>query len=51
MAEIIIAGFGGQGVLVLGQVITYAGMLEDKSVSGCPPTGRSSGAVPATAQS
>jgi len=39
MAEIIIAGFGGQGVLVLGQVITYAGMLEDKSVSWLPSYG------------
>ena len=33
MAEIIVAGFGGQGVLVLGQLITYAGMIEDKNVS------------------
>ena len=39
MAEIIIAGFGGQGVLVLGQVITYAGMLEDKNVSWLPSYG------------
>jgi len=31
MAGIVIAGFGGQGVLVLGQMIAYAGMLEDKS--------------------
>ena len=49
MAEIIIAGFGGQGVLVLGQVITYAGML--KKIRMCPgshPTVPSSGEVPAT---
>lgn len=39
MADIIIAGFGGQGVLVLGQLITYAGMLEDKSVSWFPSYG------------
>ena len=36
MADIIIAGFGGQGVLVLGQMITYAGMIEDKAVSWFP---------------
>lgn len=39
MAEIIIAGFGGQGVLVLGQLITYAGMIEDKAVSWFPSYG------------
>ncbi len=39
MAGIIIAGFGGQGVLVLGQMITYAGMIEDKSVSWFPSYG------------
>lgn len=39
MDEIIIAGFGGQGVLVLGQLITYAGMIEDKAVSWFPSYG------------
>ncbi|MCK9525946.1 MAG: 2-oxoacid:acceptor oxidoreductase family protein [Limnochordia bacterium] len=39
MADIIIAGFGGQGVLVLGQMITYSGMLEDKAVSWFPSYG------------
>lgn len=39
MADIIIAGFGGQGVLVLGQLITYAGMIEDKAVSWFPSYG------------
>ena len=39
MADIIIAGFGGQGVLVLGQMITYAGMIEDKAVSWFPSYG------------
>jgi len=37
--EIISAGFGGQGVLLLGQLITYAGMLEDKHVSWLPSYG------------
>ena len=36
MDEIIVAGFGGQGVLVLGQVIAYASMIENKSVSWFP---------------
>lgn len=39
MADIIIAGFGGQGVLVLGQMITYAGMIENKAVSWFPSYG------------
>lgn len=39
MANIIIAGFGGQGVLVMGQMITYAGMTEDKAVSWMPSYG------------
>ncbi len=37
--EIISAGFGGQGVLLLGQLITYAGMREGKNVSWLPSYG------------
>jgi 2-oxoglutarate ferredoxin oxidoreductase subunit gamma len=37
--EIIIAGFGGQGVLLMGQLITYAGMTEGKNVSWLPSYG------------
>lgn len=37
--EIIIAGFGGQGVLLMGQLITYAGMIEEKNVSWLPSYG------------
>jgi 2-oxoglutarate ferredoxin oxidoreductase subunit gamma len=37
--EIIISGFGGQGVMVMGQLLTYAGMLEDKHVSWMPSYG------------
>lgn len=37
--EIIIAGFGGQGVMSMGQLIAYSGMLEDKSVSWLPSYG------------
>lgn len=40
MAEqIIISGFGGQGVMSMGQLLTYAGMLEDKYVSWLPSYG------------
>lgn len=37
--EIIFAGFGGQGVLLAGQVITYAGMEAGKQVSWLPSYG------------
>ena len=28
--EIIIAGFGGQGVLSMGKILAYSGLMEDK---------------------
>ncbi len=37
--RIIIAGFGGQGVMAMGQLLTYAGMIEDKKVSWLPSYG------------
>lgn len=33
------AGFGGQGVMLMGQLLTYAGMLESKQVSWMPSYG------------
>lgn len=39
LEEIIIAGFGGQGVMSMGQLIAYAGMLEGKEVSWLPSYG------------
>lgn len=39
LEEIIIAGFGGQGVMSMGQLIAYAGMLEGKDVSWLPSYG------------
>ena len=30
--EIIIAGFGGQGVLSMGKILAYSGLMEDKEV-------------------
>ncbi|BBB32137.1 2-oxoglutarate ferredoxin oxidoreductase subunit gamma [Thermotomaculum hydrothermale] len=37
--EIVFAGFGGQGVLSLGQIIAYSGMLEGKEVCWMPSYG------------
>ena len=35
----IMAGFGGQGVMLMGQLLTYTGMVEDKHVSWLPSYG------------
>lgn len=37
--EIICAGFGGQGVMLIGQLIAYAGMFDGKNVSWVPSYG------------
>ncbi len=37
--EIIFAGFGGQGILSMGQIIAYAAMIENKEVSWMPSYG------------
>lgn len=37
--EIIISGFGGQGVLSLGKILAYSGLMEDKEVSWMPAYG------------
>ncbi|WP_054750298.1 2-oxoacid:acceptor oxidoreductase family protein [Ruminiclostridium josui] len=37
--ELIIAGFGGQGILSAGRLLAYAGMLEGKNVSWLPSYG------------
>lgn len=39
LEELIIAGFGGQGVMSMGQLLTYAGMIEDKHVAYIPSYG------------
>ncbi|MDA8442338.1 MAG: 2-oxoacid:acceptor oxidoreductase family protein [Peptococcaceae bacterium] len=39
LEEIILAGFGGQGVMSMGQLLAYAGMLEDKHVAWIPSYG------------
>lgn len=37
--EVIFAGFGGQGVLSMGQVLAYSGMIENKEVCWMPSYG------------
>jgi 2-oxoglutarate ferredoxin oxidoreductase subunit gamma len=37
--EIIIAGFGGQGVLSMGKIIAYSGVMQDMEVSWMPSYG------------
>ncbi len=37
--EVIFAGFGGQGVLSMGQVLAYSGMIEDREVCWMPSYG------------
>jgi len=37
--RVICAGFGGQGVMLMGQLISYAGMIEGKEVSWLPSYG------------
>lgn len=39
MKQLLIAGFGGQGVLSMGQLLAYGGMLEDKEVAWIPSYG------------
>lgn len=38
-SELIIAGFGGQGILFTGKVLVYGGMVADKEVSWLPSYG------------
>jgi 2-oxoglutarate ferredoxin oxidoreductase subunit gamma len=37
--ELIIAGFGGQGVLSMGKILAYAGLIGDQEVSWMPAYG------------
>ena len=37
--EMIFAGFGGQGVMLMGQILAYAGMMEGQQVSWFPAYG------------
>ena len=38
-AEIIIAGFGGQGVVSMGKILAYSGLMENKEVTWMPAYG------------
>ena len=37
--EILIAGFGGQGVLSMGKILAYSGIMQDKQVTWMPSYG------------
>ncbi len=39
LERIIISGFGGQGVMLMGRILAYAGMLEGKNVAWMPSYG------------
>jgi 2-oxoglutarate ferredoxin oxidoreductase subunit gamma len=39
VTEVIMAGFGGQGVMLMGQLLAYGGMFENKEVSWLPSYG------------
>lgn len=39
LEKVIMAGFGGQGIMSIGQMLTYAGMNEGKEVSWMPSYG------------
>jgi 2-oxoglutarate ferredoxin oxidoreductase subunit gamma len=39
LEEVVFAGFGGQGVLSMGQVLAYAGMIENREVCWMPSYG------------
>ena len=38
-ARIIVAGFGGQGILMIGKLLAHAGMMEGKQVTWLPSYG------------
>jgi 2-oxoglutarate ferredoxin oxidoreductase subunit gamma len=37
LEEVIIAGFGGQGLMLMGRLLAYAGMLEGEKGRNCFP--------------
>jgi 2-oxoglutarate ferredoxin oxidoreductase subunit gamma len=37
--ELIIAGFGGQGVLSMGKILAYSGIMDNKEVTWFPSYG------------
>lgn len=49
LREMIMSGFGGQGALLIGQVLAIAGTVETSMPSGVLPTARKSGAALPTA--
>lgn len=37
--KLLLAGFGGQGIMSMGMMLAYSGMIENKHVSWCPSYG------------
>ena len=37
--DILLAGFGGQGILFAGKILAYSGLMDDKEVSWLPSYG------------
>lgn len=51
-ANILLAGFGGQGILFAGKFVAYSGLYEgQRNQLACPPTDLKCAAVPPTAPS
>ena len=48
--EIVIAGFGGQGVLSMGKILAYAGLMDGKEVTWMPSYGPEQRGGTATAE-
>jgi len=48
-SQILIAGFGGQGVLFAGKFLAYKGLVQEKQVSWLPPTAPKCAVAPPTA--
>ena len=36
--DVIMAGFGGQGILLIGKMLAYTGMMKDWKFPGCRRT-------------
>ena len=39
LKQLLIAGFGGQGIMLMGQLLAYGGMFEEKEVAWIPSYG------------
>ena len=49
--NVVLAGFGGQGLLFAGKLLAYTGLIEDRHVSWLPSYGLRCAVAPLTAAS